>query len=969
MKKNSKKFLALFLAFGMTIQPAGYIQAQEVLTEAVTELSEIKENAVQEESSAQSEAPVQTEVPAQTETPVQTEVPAHSEVPTQTEAPAQSEVPAQTEAPVQSEVQTETPMQSESATEACVTTPETEPELLEKTELKKTRAISKESPDTESVTEADTDGATYAVDNSTTLADGVYIPDQFTVTGGSSKTTFTCSKINVSAGKASATIEISSEKYTYVKANGQKYTTVTSGGKAVVTFPVQLNKENKIIAYTTAMGGKEITYMITITINEDLAGAITEVPDDLSASEKDNSAFTNKVDNSTTFKDAVYTPDGFSYAGGTNKTSFSCTKVTVNGGKAFATIVIKSAKYDYVKTNGCKYVTSQDTTAGTATVVIPIKLNEDNVIVAHTTAMGGKEISYTLKVTMNENQQEATSESETDTSSETNTDSETESETTKETNKNPGGTFKDGDYSVDVTSSAQMFRVIKAVITLKNGVYTANITLSGTGYDFLFMGTAAEAKADSSNKIGYTVDADGKYVFTIPVSALDQPIPVAAHSKKNDAWYDRTLTFQSGTMKLISSTQPQPGTETETEKTTEKTTEKPNKKPDKESKYEDDLSGATSAVNSSTSLADGVYTPDKFSWSGGSGRVSISCSKITVSGGQAYATLVFSSSSYSYIKANGRKYTGSAGGGTTSFTIPVQLNANNTVIGMTTAMSAAHEITYNIYIYLAAADKAATEGNKNSNSEEAPQIVGLNYQSETKLDNAKLLHIYNYDEGITLLEIDMTTDVKWKKEADATSQNEAEKISAEYTSGEEGETEIQTKEEIEAELYKADTLKYLIVPESVEIPVGMEKEMIIVRVPAKSVYVSSTDTLEQLDALNQTDFIKTTGFNAETCTVDALKDALLNEEIKYAGDFWNLEFKTLLLSGCDLALFSSEILPKEEDDLEEFAARYDAVTSGFATLGVPMIVDRSQDEESEEAASEWKKVYEILFECGETNEK
>lgn len=956
MKKNSKKFLALFLAFGMTIQPVGYIQAQEVLTEAVTELSEIKENAVQEKSSAQSKAPaqsetpVQTEVPAQTETPVQSEVPAQSEAPAQSEVPAQSEtpvqseVPAQTEAPVQSEVPTETPMQSESATEACVTTPETEPELLEKTELKKTRAISKESPDTESVTEADTDGATYAVDNSTTLADGVYIPDQFTVTGGSSKTTFTCSKINVAAGKASATIEISSEKYTYVKANGQKYTTVTGGGKAVVTFPVQLNKENKIIAYTTAMGGKEITYMIIITIHEDLAGAITEVPDDLSASEKDNSAFTNKVDNSTTFKDAVYTPDGFSYAGGTNKTSFSCTKVTVNGGKAFATIVIKSAKYDYVKTNGCKYVTTQDTTAGTATVVIPIKLNEDNVIVAHTTAMGGKEISYTLKVTMNENQQEATSESETDTSSETNTDSETESETTKETNKNPGGTFKDGDYSVDVTSSAQMFRVIKAVITLKNGVYTANITLSGTGYDFLFMGTAAAAKADSSNKIGYTVDADGKYVFTIPVSALDQPIPVAAHSKKNDAWYDRTLTFQSGTMKLISTAQPQPGTETETEKTTEKTTEKPNKKPDKESKYEDDLSGATSAVNSSTSLADGVYTPDKFSWSGGSGRVSISCSKITVSGGQAYATLVFSSSSYSYIKANGRKYTGSAGGGTTSFTIPVQLNANNTVIGMTTAMSAAHEITYNIYIYLAAADKAATEGNKNPNSEEAPQIVGLNYQSETKLDNAKLLHIYNYDEGITLLEIDMTTDVKWEQETDAASQDEAE-------------------------LYKADTLKYLIVPEGVEIPVGMEKEMIIVRVPAKSVYVSSTDTLEQLDALNQTDFIKTTGFNAETCTVDALKDALLNEEIKYAGDFWNLEFKTLLLSGCDLALFSSEILPKEEDDLEEFAARYDAVTSGFATLGVPMIVDRSQDEKSEEAASEWKKVYEILFECGETNEK
>ena len=55
-------------------------------------------------------------------------------------------------------------------------------------------------------------------------------------------------------------------------------------------------------------------------------------------------------------------------------------------------------------------------------------------------------------------------------------------------------------------------------------------------------------------------------------------------------------------------------------------------------------------------LADGVYTPDKFSWSGGTGKVSISCTKITVTGGQAYATIVFSSGSYGYVKANGNTY-------------------------------------------------------------------------------------------------------------------------------------------------------------------------------------------------------------------------------------------------------------------------------------------------------------------------
>lgn len=114
-----------------------------------------------------------------------------------------------------------------------------------------------------------------------------------------------------------------------------------------------------------------------------------------------------------------------------------------------------------------------------------------------------------------------------------------------------------------------------------------------------------------------------------------------------------------------------------------------NQTPDKESKYEADLNGGTARVNSATTLADGVYTPDKFSWSGGTGKVSISCTKITVTGGQAYATIVFSSGSYGYVKANGNTYYPTVTGSTSTFVIPVELNKNNTIIGMTTKMSIA----------------------------------------------------------------------------------------------------------------------------------------------------------------------------------------------------------------------------------------------------------------------------------------
>ena len=129
-------------------------------------------------------------------------------------------------------------------------------------------------------------------------------------------------------------------------------------------------------------------------------------------------------------------------------------------------------------------------------------------------------------------------------------------------------------------------------------------------------------------------------------------------------------------------------------------------KPDTESKYESDTSGSTKAVNSKTKLKDGVYKPDKFSWSGGSGRVNITCDKVTIKNGQALATIVFSSSAYQYVKANGKKYLPTHTGGKSIFVIPVELNKNNSIIGMTTKMSTAHEITYSILVYLSAADEA-----------------------------------------------------------------------------------------------------------------------------------------------------------------------------------------------------------------------------------------------------------------------
>lgn len=89
---------------------------------------------------------------------------------------------------------------------------------------------------------------------------------------------------------------------------------------------------------------------------------------------------------------------------------------------------------------------------------------------------------------------------------------------------------------------------------------------------------------------------------------------------------------------------------------------------------------------------------------------------------------------------------------------------------MTTKMSTAHEITYSILVYLSAADEAgdgsvSADGSSSGRNfgsnekldEKAPDIIGLEYKSETKLDYAKYFKIYHYDKDVTL-EIDMTKD-------------------------------------------------------------------------------------------------------------------------------------------------------------------------------------------------------------------
>ena len=82
-------------------------------------------------------------------------------------------------------------------------------------------------------------------------------------------------------------------------------------------------------------------------------------------------------------------------------------------------------------------------------------------------------------------------------------------------------------------------------------------------------------------------------------------------------------------------------------------------------------------------------------------------------------------------------------------------------------------------------------------------------------------------------------------------------------------------------------MKYLIVPEDVEVPVGLEQDMIIVKKPVDHTYAESDEILNTMKDLDLLDNIVAVGIKSKDCTVSEIadkmkaKDGEKNAEVAY----------------------------------------------------------------------------------------
>lgn len=222
--------------------------------------------------------------------------------------------------------------------------------------------------------------------------------------------------------------------------------------------------------------------------------------------------------------------------------------------------------------------------------------------------------------------------------------------------------LKNGSYTVTVDSSSSMFRIVDCMLTVENGQMSAEMTMGGTGYLKVYMGTIEEAeKAPDSDCIPFNELPDGAHSFTVPVEALDKPIDCAAFSKKKETWYDRTLVFRADSLPAEA--------------------------------FSDGYFVTAEALG----LSDGEYSC-AVSLSGGSGRASIqSPAALRVENGEVFASILWSSSSYDYMRIGDERYDALSNDGGSLFEIPVAyFDRPISVAANTTAMSTPHEIEYSL---------------------------------------------------------------------------------------------------------------------------------------------------------------------------------------------------------------------------------------------------------------------------------
>ncbi len=195
-------------------------------------------------------------------------------------------------------------------------------------------------------------------------------------------------------------------------------------------------------------------------------------------------------------------------------------------------------------------------------------------------------------------------------------------------------------------------------------------------------------------------------------------------------------------------------------------------------------------------------------------------------------------------------------------------------------------------------DMDSAEATSNTDTD-APQISGLTYVSTMELSYAECFAVYYYEDGYSLIEV-------------------------------------------------YDSATYLVVPQDMPVPDGLDESIIVLQQPLDTIYLVATAAMALFDAIDALDTIRLSGTQASGWYIDNAVAAMEAGDILFAGKYSEPDYELLVSEDCDLAIESSMILhaPNVQEMIE--------------ALEIPVFIDRSSYETHPLGRTEWIKLYGVL---------
>ena len=143
--------------------------------------------------------------------------------------------------------------------------------------------------------------------------------------------------------------------------------------------------------------------------------------------------------------------------------------------------------------------------------------------------------------------------------------------------------------------------------------------------------------------------------------------------------------------------------------------------------------------------------------------------------------------------------------------------------------------------------------------------------------------------------------------------------------------------------------RYLVVPEGVETPTGLDADITVLQQPVENIYLVATSAMDLFVSLDALDSIALSGTKADGWYIDAAKRAMQEGKIAYAGKYSAPDYEAIFDADCGLAVESTMIYhtPEVKEQLEK--------------LGIPVLVERSSYESHPLGRMEWIKLYGALL--------